>query len=303
MGKILKWIAIVLGGLIGLVVLAVLALGLIGGSRLNRTYPVEPETIVIPDDPASLERGRHLAQTICADCHGAALGGDLFLDESGLATFYAPNITTGAGGMGGQPVDDLVLAIRHGIDQDGTPLLVMPAEVFVNFSAEDLGAVIAYLKEAPPVDNGTPAPQISWMGRVLLAAGLFGHPFPAEYIDHNQPFPDMPPVGANPEYGAYLVRAGACTLCHGDNMAGGIMPPNAPPGEIPLTPNLTQGGELAGWSEDEFIRTLQTGVTPSGHELNPEYMPWGMTSRMDADELRGIWAYLQTLPPVEEEAE
>jgi mono/diheme cytochrome c family protein len=303
MGKVLKWIAIVLGGLIGLVVAAFLVLGLLGGSRLNRTYNVEPESIPIPNDPASLERGRHLAQAICADCHGADLGGEAFLDESGLATFYAPNITTGAGGMGGQPVDDLVLAIRHGIDQDGTPLLVMPAEVFVNFSAEDLGAVIAYLKEAPPVENSTPAPKISWMGRVLLAAGLFGKPFPAEYVNHNQPFPDMPPVGANPDYGAYLVKAAACTTCHGENLAGGITPPSGSPGEMPLPPNLTQGGELAGWSEDEFVQTLQSGVMPSGEKLNPEYMPWGMTSRMDADELRGIWAYLQTLPPVEEGAE
>jgi hypothetical protein len=136
MGKVLKWIAFVLGGLIGLALIAVLALGLLGGSRLNRVYHVEPEAIPIPTDPASLERGRHLALSICADCHGENLGGDLFLDASGMATFYAPNITTGAGGMGGQPVDDLVLAIRHGIDQDGTPLLVMPAEVFVNFSEE-----------------------------------------------------------------------------------------------------------------------------------------------------------------------
>ena len=43
MKKALKWIGIVLGGLVGLLVLAAVVLYAIGSSRLNKTYDIQPE--------------------------------------------------------------------------------------------------------------------------------------------------------------------------------------------------------------------------------------------------------------------
>lgn len=66
-----------------------------------------------------------------------------------------------------------------------------------------------------------------------------------------------------------------------------------------LVPNLTPGSEVAFWSEEEFIATLRTGITPGGHQLN-DFMPWKYFGQMTDDELRAVWLYLQSLPALEQ---
>jgi hypothetical protein len=63
---------------------------------------------------------------------------------------------------------------------------------------------------------------------------------------------------------------------------------------------LTPGGEVGFWTEEQFINTIRTGVTPSGHELNPEYMPWDYYRFMSDDELKAIFMYLKSLPKLEQ---
>jgi hypothetical protein len=95
------------------------------------------------------------------------------------------------------------------------------------------------------------------------------------------------------EYGEYMVDTNDCRLCHGQAMNGGPFPD---PTKTKISPNLTQGGELAFWTEEQFINTIRTGVTPSGHELDTEFMPWKEYRFMSDDELKAIWMYLQSLP-------
>ena len=59
--KILRWIAIFLGSLVGLLALAAVVLYLIGTSKLNKTYNVPVEAIAIPADAQAIQRGAHLA--------------------------------------------------------------------------------------------------------------------------------------------------------------------------------------------------------------------------------------------------
>jgi mono/diheme cytochrome c family protein len=289
--KALKWIGIILGSLVGLIILVAVGLSIAGGMRLNKTHDIQAEAIPIPTDAAALARGEHLVEVaLCKECHGQDLSGDVVFDDPAVGTVYATNIT----GLGATHSDaDLVRAIRHGVDKDGRQLVIMPADIFINFSAEDLGAVIAYLKTVPAVDNAVPEPKLSFMGRILLAAGMFTDVFPAEYIDHNQPFPTMPEIGANVEYGAYL--APLCTTCHGADLAGAVVDPDDP--ESLFAPNLTPGGELGDWSEADFIQTIRTGVSPHGHELDPAFMPWEAFAKFHDDELKALWLYLQSLPP------
>ena len=61
-------------------------------------------------------------------------------------------------------------------------------------------------------------------------------------------------------------------------------------------PNLTPGGELRGWTEADFIQAMRAGVSPSGHKLNPDFMPWKMYANMTDEELKSLWLYLQSLP-------
>lgn len=139
--------------------------------------------------------------------------------------------------------------------------------------------------------NELPEPKLTLLGNILMGAGLMGNVFAAEYIDHDLPFPEMPELGANEAYGQYL--AGLCTGCHGANLAGGQ--PSNP--ESPPAPNLTPGGELQGWTEADFITAMRTGITPTGRQLNPLFMPWESVGKLDDDELRGLWLYLESLPP------
>ena len=104
MKKLLKWIGIGLGSLLGLVIIAGLALFLLGRSRLNRTYTLETQMVTIPADEAALARGQHLVTAVvgCVDCHGPNLGGEVFIDAPPIGRVVASNLTTGAGGIGSQ---------------------------------------------------------------------------------------------------------------------------------------------------------------------------------------------------------
>src|SRR4026207_1332095 len=173
--KILKWIGIVLGSLIGLLVLAFVILYTIGTvkwSRMHGKYDVPVETIAIPTDEASIARGEHIATLhLCRICHMETLSGQA-VSVPGLLTFGIPNLTSGVGGVGATNTDsDWVRAIRHGVGQDGRGLALVPARTFCYRSDEDLGALIAYLKSLPRIDNEMPKTDLGPLGRVMLALG------------------------------------------------------------------------------------------------------------------------------------
>lgn len=290
MKRALKWVGIILGGLLAVIIVAFAGFNVAGAARLQKTHQLTAESIVIPTDDAALARGEHLVLVNCVGCHGADLSGDVMMDDPAMGTIYASNIS---GVAETHSVDELVLAIRHGVDQDGRQLAIMPAEAFIYFSEEDLGAIIAYLQTVPRAGDDLPTPAMAPVGRFLVGSGLIGAFFPAEYIDHDLPFPARPEIGANAAYGEYIARH--CYGCHGSNLAGAQ--PSDP--AAPAAPNLTPGGEMNGWSEADFIVAMRTGVTPSGRQLDPEFMPWESFGKMTDDELRGVWFYLASLPALE----
>lgn len=296
MRKLLKWIGIVLAGLIGLVIIAVVVVYVISSSRMSATYDIQVASVEIPTDEEAIEWGGHLADTRgCADCHTENFAGGVLIDDPALGLLTTSNLTSGQGGIGSTYTDiDWIRAIRHGVGPDSKPLIFMPSQEFYFLSDEDLGALIAYIKTVPAVDNQPPEIAIGPLGRVLFLAGQIDL-VPAEQIDHNGPRPTSPPVGVTAEYGEYL--AVGCIGCHGPGYSGGPIP-GVPP-EWPPAENLTPSGDLASWSEADFIETMRTGVTPSGHELNSEYMPWPTIGKMTDEELQAIWLFLESLPPKE----
>src|SRR6266508_4180144 len=173
--KILKWIGIVLGNLIGLLVLAFAILYIIGSVKWNKMhgkYDVPVETIPIPTDQAFLFRGEHIATIrMCRQCHLENLSGQT-AGAPILVTLSVPNLTSGTGGVGATNTDeDWVRAIRHGVGQDGRGLVLMPSRVWYYLSDEDLGALIAYLKSLPPIDHEMPPTDLGPLGRVMLTLG------------------------------------------------------------------------------------------------------------------------------------
>ena len=288
----MKWAGIVLGGLVGLIVIVLAVLYFVGGARVNKTYDVQVASVAASNDAAAVERGRHLVQAValCQECHGENLEGDVLEDSFIFGRIMPSNLTSGKGGVGSASTDaELARAIRHGITREGKGILFMPSEHYNAFGDEDLGAIVAYLRSLPPVDNELPKTSAGPLARVI--AVLDSSIFAARVIDHEAPRPLSPAPGVTPEYGEYL--AAICSLCHGDDFGGGTVP-----GEDVFAPNLTPGGTLGSWSEADFIKTIRTGVTPGRNRLDEENMPWDRFRLMTDDELRAVWTFLRSLPAV-----
>lgn len=295
MKKVLKWLGIVLGALVAIVLLAVAGIFIVSNTRINKNYDVAVQPIAIPSDAASIAEGQRLT-TIrgCNDCHSADFGGKTLIDDPMLGTINTANLTTGAGSAtAGYTSEDWDRAIRHGVDPEGKGVVVMPSNEFAVLSDEQLGQIIAYLQTVPPVDREQPEPKLGFMGRVLFLTGQLPL-LPADRIDHSVKAPATVPPTASVEYGAYMSTT--CIGCHQPNLAGGPVP-GAPPG-APLSANLTPAGHLADWTLEEFTHALRNGVTPEGKALDPMVMPWTMTQHMTDVEIEALWLYLQGLPPV-----
>jgi mono/diheme cytochrome c family protein len=294
MKKALKWLGITVGVLLGLIVIVLIVFYFKGSGMLHRTYNLPADNVTIPTDAASIERGSHFVHAICVECHTSDLSGKNLLTAP-FGTIDSANLTPGKGGAGAKFTDaDWVRALRHGVDDQGRGLVLMPAQEFWHFSDQDLGDIVAYVKSVPPVDKEHQDPQINVLGKILFGAGLFGQDIvPANVIAHTQR-PTAPPVGVTAQYGEYMVNVTGCHACHGAQLAGGK---NGKPGSLDA-PNLTPGGDLKTWSSAQFINTLHTGVAPNGHMLNPDEMPWKSVGTYTDDELSAIFLYLQSLQPL-----
>jgi mono/diheme cytochrome c family protein len=288
----LKWLGYIIGGAIVLVVLAVTAIYAITSSRINRSYATQVPSVAIPTDSFSIARGKHLVETTgkCQACHGDDYSGKVAMDDRVFARLTSANLTAGKNGIGDAYTDeDWVRSIRYGIGRDGKSLIFMPSESFTRLSDQDLGQMIAYLKSLPPVDMTVPP--MKSLGPIIRVAYLAGgFPLlPASVIKRDMPRTAVA-EGPTAEYGEYLAQAGGCTSCHAANLGGASLGDMKPP-------NITRGGEVGKWNEADFVRTIRTGVNPSGRTLSAE-MPWPYMKGLTDTELSALWAYLQSVKPV-----
>jgi mono/diheme cytochrome c family protein len=292
--KVLKWIGIILGGLIGLIVIALAALYFMGSGKVNAAAEVPDEEFSAEGGDA--DRGRVLAGAWgCDGCHGANLGGTEFINEPPFGYLPAPNLTSGEGGFAASYTDtDFEHAIRHGVGGDGRKLLIMPSGLLTNMTDVELADLIAYLRSAEAVDNdlGKRAPHP--LGLVLFGAGVIPMDELASNgtIDH-----EAGHAAANPTDDMALgeYRALVCTECHGDNLNGGPLPFDPAAGTVP---NLTPAGDLGNWTEEDFVRTIREGVTPEGDSLDPELMPWPKFAALTDEELHALWVYISSLDAI-----
>lgn len=194
-------------------------------------------------------------------------------------------------------------ALRRGIGHDGRTLFpLMPYQFFRNLSDEDLASAIVYVRSVPAVHIEQPK-------RVLT-----------DDISKNlQPLPPIVPV-AEPgksdrvAYGKYLVNAGHCAACHtpadeqgnpipGMDFAGGVQligPWGPDPKKVfsVASLNLTPDPSGIGYFDEKmFVTALRTGTVKARPLAN--IMPWAFFRNLNDDDLKAIFAYLRTLPPVQ----
>jgi len=282
-----RWLAI---GVLLLIALIGIFFWRIRTSPRNRIYHPPNDTIAIPNDASSIAGGKHLVEAVavCTICHGMNLGGKLAFQDAFLGRGYTSNLTSGRGGVGRTYTNaDWIRSIRYGVRPDGHGIPFMPSDYFNKLTDADTGAIIAYLKSLPPVDNERTRVEINLPARVLIDLGVLGDLVRAAKINFRAARPQPP---GNP--GEYLVEVGGCTFCHGANLTGGQGPePGAPRGT-----NLTAGGPLSHWTFSDFKTTMRGGVDPRGHAIDPKFMPWLAYRNMTDRELEAVWRYLRSVP-------
>jgi hypothetical protein len=264
--------------------------------------------------PARLERGRYLTEDVlgCFECHGEhdwtkhdaplvpgtkGAGQDMGILEGLPGHVVAPNITPDPETGAGKWTDDqLARAIREGIGHDGRALFpFMPYPDYSHLSDEDLASVVVFLRSLAPVHRERPKTEII---------------FPVKYLIRSVPQPITSPVPAfdlsTPvKRGAYLVTVAGCADCHtpqvkgqpvkGLEFAGGI-PFKGPWGNVASANITSDASGISYYDEALFVQVLRTGYVKA-RELN-QIMPWWDYRGMTDDDLKAIFAYLRTLPPV-----
>ncbi|MGH6682712.1 MAG: c-type cytochrome [Pseudolabrys sp.] len=133
---------------------------------------------------------------------------------------------------------------------------------------------------------------------VALAAGFWALTIPAAPAAVVEPHaPDL----AN---GREMFYAGGCSSCHAvprqpdPTRLGGGRALKSPFGTF-YVPNISSDRRdgIGGWSESNFVAAMTHGVSPAGEHLYPAF-PYTSYRNMRESDLRDLFAYLQTLPPI-----
>ncbi len=260
---------------------------------------------------AELARGKYVfGATGGCGCHtvskGPANAGGRRYDGP-FGTVYSSNITPDKEtGIGGWTDEQIVTATRLGRRPNGERLIpVHPYTTFNGMAADDLRALVAFLRSVPPVKRANQAKKIS----VPMFESVFLPAWLSAFAPIEAAPTSVPTSGV--ARGEYLVRAvGHCGECHTprtmtmatDNtrfLAGN--PKGPEDSEVPnITPDKTTG---LSWSEEEIADYLGTGNKPDGDVaggLMGEVIEGTLAGYKDlskADRL-AIARYLKTIPPI-----
>lgn len=314
MKKVLKILGITLLALIVILLGAVTYIS----TMLPNVGPAPDMEVEITQE--RVDRGEYLANHVmlCMDCHAIrdfslfagppilgtmGAGGERFDQSMNFpGVFISPNITPH--NLGDWTDGEIFRLITTGVTKDGSSIFpVMPYPNYGELDPEDIKSVIAYLRTLDPIESEPQASKPDFPFNIIL------NTIPKEA--NLQPMPDPSDQIA---YGSYLVKAAACGDCHtkavqgkvvGEPFAGGFefaYPDGRLNRSSNITPHITG---LGSWTKQEFVNRFKMYADSAyvAPEI-PEYafqtvMPWEMYAGMREEDLEAIFAYLQTLEPVD----
>jgi len=281
MKRLLRWIGIALGSVVGLGVVAYAVVYVLSERVLRHTYTIPTVAITIPTDPTSIIEGRRLAtfRGCLGACHGKQAEGTVMFDQPMIGRVVAPNLTAAVRKYSDA---ELVGIIRNGVRPGGRSMMIMPAEAFVLLTDEDVGRIIAFLKSLPAVEGPGPGGSLGPLGRIGLAVGQF-KPV-AELIAETVPPPEATSDEAT--HGRYLART-TCAACHGTSLGGASNPDFT-------SPSLQV---VAAYSPEAFTKLMREGVALGGRNLKT-MSPWArqLLSQFTDSEIAALYSYLHTMP-------
>ncbi len=283
--------------------------------RWTRTFEAPYPALAASADPAIVADGEYLVYSAaaCAYCHVPREQWDVLdrgerLPLTGHHLFrlrpfgdiYSANLTPDpATGIGRRSDAELARVLRYGVRADGRA--AFPLMEYHDLSDYDVVAVIAYLRSRPAVAHAVPEHQFTRLGKAIMGFALTPTGPAATPVQAS-------PAGPSLARGAYLAHTvSACASCHtnrgddgalvGPPFAGGQrMDIAASTTQVFVTPNLTPdalSSPIGVWTEDEFLKRFRQGPLVSGTP-----MPWGAFARLRDDDLRSLYRYLRSLPPV-----
>ena len=137
----------------------------------------------------------------------------------------------------------------------------------------------------------------------MLAVGILSSTAMAEGTSINHiSLPNVSPANSDlANRGAYIARAADCMACHGESFTGGS-PIATPMGDIystNITPSKRYG--IGNYTKEDLKNVLRKGRAPDGM-LYPA-MPYPSFSGMTDADIDALFAYLQTVPAVDEAPE
>ena len=317
MNKLLKIILFFIG------IIALAIVGILTYVKIGLPHIGKAQDLKIEYSKARIERGKYLATSVmlCMDCHSQrdytkfaapvkagtfGKGGELFGKEMGFpGEFYAPNLTPYA--LDHWTDGELFRAITTGVSKDGRALFpVMPYHGFGTSDPEDIYSVIAYIRTLEPIPYDAPP-----------SSPEFPMNFIINTIPREASFTPKPPREDLIAYGKYLVNAASCSDCHTKQedgkpveslyLAGGVEF-KFPDGTVVRSMNITPDTEtgIGKWTAEQFVKKFKMygDSTFVPHDLKPgdfkTVMPWTFYGTMEEADLNAIFAYLQTVNPVQQ---
>jgi len=253
-------------------------------------------------------RGEYLAKAGgCLGCHTEAKqGATPFAGgrelKSPFGNFYGPNITPHSmRGIGAWSEADFFRAMREGRRPDGANYFpAFPYTSFTKISDADLKDLWGFLRTLPPSEQASRPHDLPFPFNLRFAVWFWKL---LNFTAGN--FTPNPAVSPAVNRGAYVVEAlGHCGECHTPrDFLGGLKTGSAYAGSASgpgggKIPNITPTA-LAKWSDGDLKEFLGSGMTPDGDFAGGEMAEVirNSTSKLTAEDLAAIVAYLRTLNP------
>lgn len=238
-----------------------------------------PEFQRVSEQP--LAHGRRLATVLgCAGCHAPDLTGRDWSDE--LGTLWTSNLTRTAAAMSDA---ELAQTIVSGRRAGGRELWEMPSYLFTRLSADEMAAIIAFIRSKPVKGEIHPPPTFGDELASKIKAGLHGSSA-AEVARTGAS--EAPDAGEGHVMARHIARA-TCAECHGVDLRGRSDPFGR--GATPDIRIMAASYDLA-----DFDRLLSTGVAAGGRELGlMSEVSRNRYSHFTLGERRALHAYLKAL--------
>lgn len=248
----------------------------------------------------------------CRSCHAPAkatgdaelllAGGDALVTPFG--SFYAPNISPHADGIGNWTLEEFANAMQRGVSPEGESYYpAFPYTSYARMSEQDIADLFAFMQRLPAVAGEAAPNELSFPFNIRRGLGLW-----VRLFLNKDPIVALDEASSDQvRRGQYLVEGPAhCGQCHTARSfwgMGGLVtaqwlsgaPNAAGQGGIP---NITPSEDgIGSWAQSDIAYFLESGFTPEFDTAGGSMVEVIKNmARLPAEDRNAIAAYLKAIP-------